>query len=236
MLARPSTAADIGAPEPAPQAAASGAAGLRSAPPGPDGSRWRSLRTKAASSFPSRAAAERTVSAALDAGDSEIASWLAGTKDRLVLNFDAGRTIGHILRRGEQLVREASHVRGCPRASSRESRRVPHRYRLSAKVMMSSYENLRLLFSGYFHQDWRLDDATPDDVLRRFARSEPPDVVAAAADELTHLTSTTPERELADVVMEEFGSYFDPSDGGESVSQWLHTARAKLLSHVRPAG
>ena len=65
----------------------------------------------AASSFLSRAAAERGVATAITDKADEIGSWLAGKASRLVLDGDLAAGLGHVLKRGQQMTEAANGVR-----------------------------------------------------------------------------------------------------------------------------
>jgi uncharacterized protein RhaS with RHS repeats len=65
----------------------------------------------AASSFLSRAAAERGVASAIAQKSDEIGSWLSGSASRLVIDGDLAEGLGHVLKRGEQMTEAANGVR-----------------------------------------------------------------------------------------------------------------------------
>lgn len=93
------------------------------------------------------------------------------------------------------------------------------------------YPNLSLLLSAYLHQDWMLDVPTPEDAVRDFAVSEPPEVVRGAHDELTVLLEQRlGEDELAKIVLDELGSYYDPRGVGRTLGSWLDSVRKQLKS------
>lgn len=66
----------------------------------------RERNISAASTWTDRATAEEVVSEALRAGRGRIEKWMArgGRRPNLALHFDAGRTIGRSLRRGDSQV------------------------------------------------------------------------------------------------------------------------------------
>lgn len=65
----------------------------------------------AASSFLSRAAAERGVSSGIAQNAGKIGDWLKGTSSRLVVDGDLASGLGHVLQRGKQMTEAASGIR-----------------------------------------------------------------------------------------------------------------------------
>jgi filamentous hemagglutinin len=66
---------------------------------------------RAASSFVSRAAAERGVASGLAQNADEIGNWLSGSAGRLVVDGDLASGLGHVLKRGELMSEAATGVR-----------------------------------------------------------------------------------------------------------------------------
>ena len=90
-------------------------------------------------------------------------------------------------------------------------------------------QGLDLLMLGYFHPDWPVDDPSPDDVLRAFARAEP-EAAPRAIDEITGLLdSENSERELHTLLLDPQSP--DPR-GGLSWRQWLAHVRDVLAAPV----
>jgi hypothetical protein len=87
--------------------------------------------------------------------------------------------------------------------------------------------NLVQFFGAYFHQDWRLDDSTPEAVIERFLKKNPEDETQKVVAELDELLSLPlSEDELRRLLFEEFSCYYLPS--GASVRDWLEQVRAWL--------
>ena len=87
--------------------------------------------------------------------------------------------------------------------------------------------NLVQFFGAYFHQDWRLDDPTPEAVIERFLEKNPPEEVQKVVVELDELLSLSlPEDELRRMLFEEFLCYYLPTE--TSVRNWLAQLRAAL--------
>lgn len=83
-------------------------------------------------------------------------------------------------------------------------------------------------FLSYFHPDWRLDDSSPDDVLRHFASHDPKAAqpVAAEIDEIIDLEA--PDDTVRTHVLARYDLHYDPSVDGLTMREWLRHARAAL--------
>ena len=57
------------------------------------------------------------------------------------------------------------------------------------------YPSFAGMYADYFHEDWRLEDASADDVVRRNRRFAPPDEVDHLTDELTGLLASHPSED-----------------------------------------
>lgn len=91
------------------------------------------------------------------------------------------------------------------------------------------YPNLLEFFGGYFHQDWDLEDANPDDVIRRFQSSEPRENVEAVIDELnTLLSSNLNEEELQTGLLLDLQCCYDPRVDWADTTSWLKHVRDLL--------
>jgi hypothetical protein len=87
--------------------------------------------------------------------------------------------------------------------------------------------NLAQFFGAYFHQDWRLDDPTPEVVIKRFLEMNPEDEVQKVVVELDELLSLSlSEEELRRKLFEEFLCYYVPTE--TSIRDWLSHIRASL--------
>ncbi len=88
--------------------------------------------------------------------------------------------------------------------------------------MTDEESDLRLLAGAYFHQDFRLDAADEDDVVRQFARDEGADSAGHAAAEIAALLARPEtEEQLALVWMGDYGAEFNPSRNGMTYRQWF---------------
>jgi hypothetical protein len=76
------------------------------------------------------------------------------------------------------------------------------------------------LYGCYFHQDWLLDDATSDDVLRRYTESQPPNEVAALKEEMKGLIATNPSESDLDRDLGPFVA-FRPANDGLTIREWV---------------
>ncbi len=81
------------------------------------------------------------------------------------------------------------------------------------------YPTFADLYANYFHQDWRLGDASADEVVKRYMRVAPPEEVARLADELTSLLALHRSEELLRVDLGPFTNY-DPAEDGLTVEAW----------------
>jgi hypothetical protein len=101
--------------------------------------------------------------------------------------------------------------------------------------MNDDQEALKVLLLGYFHQDWDLDEASPDDVLKRYFRDH---------DEIEVLSSVL--RALREVIdrddfevafsmrfLEEIGCSFHPPGIGLSAHDWLQTLADEFEREIK---
>jgi hypothetical protein len=75
------------------------------------------------------------------------------------------------------------------------------------------------LYGAYFHQDWRLDDPSADDVVRRYRRGEPQYEVDRLRAELKGLLASHPSDEALRAELGPFTDY-DPAEDGLCVQAW----------------
>lgn len=86
-------------------------------------------------------------------------------------------------------------------------------------------EELRQLFVGYFHQDWKAESGTPEGAIRAYAGGNPADSRALAVAGLTALvTSELSDPQIGAIVMDDYGSYYSPRFNGVSWRRFLETA------------
>jgi contact-dependent growth inhibition (CDI) system CdiI-like immunity protein len=90
------------------------------------------------------------------------------------------------------------------------------------------YPALGELFDGYFHQDWMLDDPTPEAAIGRYLQAEPTQALRAL-EELTDLLAEGHREEtLRELVFFELHCYYDPTAHGGSVREWLESVKSQL--------
>ena len=75
------------------------------------------------------------------------------------------------------------------------------------------------MYSAYFHEDWRLDDASADEVVKRYLRVTPPEEVGRLANELTGLLASHQSEVLLRAILGPFTTY-DPAEDGLTVEAW----------------
>jgi hypothetical protein len=82
---------------------------------------------------------------------------------------------------------------------------------------------------GYFNQDWQLDHASWEDVVKSYLSAEPVHLVAAASAELRALLANErDDLQLERRLLREYGCYFSPSFVGLSPRSWLEKVLAAL--------
>ncbi len=81
------------------------------------------------------------------------------------------------------------------------------------------YPSFADLFVG-FHEDWRLDDTSADEVVKRYLRVAPPEEVDRLADELRSLLAERRSEEGLSADLGPFTNY-DPAEDGLTVEQWI---------------
>jgi hypothetical protein len=86
------------------------------------------------------------------------------------------------------------------------------------------------LLGAYFHQDWALDDPTEDDVVRRFARDEPREVVDGAAGDIARVLLEVQEESRVAALLDELRAEIDPGGSGFTARAWLSRVRALLMT------
>jgi hypothetical protein len=81
------------------------------------------------------------------------------------------------------------------------------------------YPSFADLYANYFHEDWRLDDASADEVVKRYLRVTPPEEVGRLANELTGLLASHQSEEVLRAILGPFTTY-DPAEDGLTVEAW----------------
>jgi len=75
---------------------------------------------------------------------------------------------------------------------------------------------------AYFHQDYDLVSGTPDDVIRSFRRNETPQTVQDLVADIQHfLESSITEPEIADLLIKQWQTSYDPTRDGITYREWL---------------
>jgi len=106
---------------------------------------------------------------------------------------------------------------------------LPPSGRASRVSSEGRYLGLAQLFAAYFHQDWGLDDADADAVVRRFIRCEPSGTVRRAREDVSHvLTNTDSDAEL-ETLANQLGCTYLPAVDGLTMRAWL-TRVGELLA------
>jgi CdiI immunity protein len=90
---------------------------------------------------------------------------------------------------------------------------------------------LKDFFSTYFHEDWALEAATPDEVVIGFARNAKSDVARALGEAmLDYSRRFKNDEDLENHLFYELGCYYPPSDSGLSARIWLTRMAGLLMS------
>jgi NifU-like protein involved in Fe-S cluster formation len=78
--------------------------------------------------------------------------------------------------------------------------------------MSARFPILYQLFGGYFHQDWKCDHDTEDEVIRTFVAEASSETLSKVKDELKFILRTTQnEDQIQEILFEEIGcSYYYP--------------------------
>lgn len=100
--------------------------------------------------------------------------------------------------------------------------------------MKQDLEALGQLFGSYLHQDWVEEFDTDTMAVQAMTESEPKEALAAASDQIRNLLSSDlGETDLATVMTDEVGCYFDPASKGQTYREWLGTVLEQLESKAR---
>lgn len=93
---------------------------------------------------------------------------------------------------------------------------------------MSNYPTLENFFAAYFHQDWAMEQATPDAVVDGYRAGETPEQVARArADAGTLLAEGLDDAALG-ARIRAMGCEYDPTRDGMAWGDWLHGVARRL--------
>lgn len=92
---------------------------------------------------------------------------------------------------------------------------------------------LRLLFCGYFYEDWRLEAAESDEVIYQFLRDgwSPNEIVRIVVQIDRSLNDAKDDFAIKCGLFEELGCYYLPSADGMSTRDWLQHVADVLRKH-----
>jgi hypothetical protein len=94
---------------------------------------------------------------------------------------------------------------------------------------------LKEFLAAYFHEDWSLDDVSPEAVVDRYLRDQDSvkalEEIARAIRRL--LMAAESEQALSTRLFREFGSYYDPSGSGGSVRRWLESVAQRFAEEIK---
>lgn len=96
---------------------------------------------------------------------------------------------------------------------------------------MSDYPALQNFLAAYFHQDWALEQPTPEAVVDYFRDSESPEQVMATRDDLARLLARDLDEEALGAAARGLGCEYDPTRDGGRWRAWLEDVRARLARH-----
>jgi len=99
---------------------------------------------------------------------------------------------------------------------------------VSATATMSDYPALENFLAAYFHQDWALEQPTPEAVVDWFRDSEAPEQVAATRDDFARLLAGDPDDDALGDTARRLGSEYDPTRDGGTWRGWLEGVQARL--------
>ena len=90
------------------------------------------------------------------------------------------------------------------------------------------YPALSQLLSCYFHEDWELESASPQEAVDRYLRNEPKENVQRAAADLDHLLADDLDDAALSALLLDLGSFYDPAFDGLPARTWLREVRSWL--------
>jgi hypothetical protein len=95
-------------------------------------------------------------------------------------------------------------------------------------------EELLDFFGAYFHEDWTLDDETPDLVLERYIRDATPTETARVANAIDAFAAAiADDSKLDEALFKELGCYYLSSADRQSTRAWLEHVCATLRAASR---
>ena len=103
--------------------------------------------------------------------------------------------------------------------------------------MQHSYPSLSALMGGVFHQDWRLDHDSAEDVLVEEVFSQPVEDRRAFLDELEDFLGEFTAEDGARAALRSTGTGFRARfDAGEDTLPWLRSLRYRLAASLASEG
>ena len=99
---------------------------------------------------------------------------------------------------------------------------------MSRVETMSDYPALENFLAAYFHQDWALEQSTPEAVVDYFRDSESPEQVAATREDLARLLARDLDDDALGATARRLGSEYDPTRDGGTWRGWLQDVQARL--------
>lgn len=114
--------------------------------------------------------------------------------------------------------------------------RVSNTMKNSNFILSDKMNELLQFFSAYFHQDWNLEAAHPDEVVHAFMKA------AISRNNLINLASnieiyadSKPDDDAAEIgLFNELGCYYLPSADGIGAKAWLYHVASLLRSSYTP--
>lgn len=91
-------------------------------------------------------------------------------------------------------------------------------------------KTLRHFFAAYFHQDWRREAETPEQVISMYAADvNDPGTIDTLVEGIGAFIADHPdEDDLANALFREMGCYYSPKALGQSTREWLLHVAATL--------
>ena len=100
--------------------------------------------------------------------------------------------------------------------------------------MTYEHDALSELFSAYLHQDWGDEFSDEFSAVKAMIESEPQASVSQASIEIDGLLrSNLSEEEIAEVIMDQVGCYYDPASANQSYRDWLAAVSRQLKGYAR---
>jgi hypothetical protein len=91
-------------------------------------------------------------------------------------------------------------------------------------IREDEFKLLWKFFAGYFHQDWDLDSNTSDEVVQLFMRDASRDEIERLRAAILRLSECDCDNaELEKSLLRDYGCFYTPSGGGETVKEWLQS-------------